>query len=236
MKRETHFHFKQFSVRHDRCTMKVGTDAVLLGSWAIVSKAKSILDIGAGSGVIALMAAQRTDDTKIDAVEIENQSAQQARENVLNSPWPARVFIHNVSVQEFIANKQYDVIISNPPYFNNSQQPPDRRRHQTRHTVTLDYNTLLSTVHRLLKPDGKFNVILPFSEGLHFINLAVQSGLFCSRKYSFRTRTEKPVERWLLEFSYYELPTEKGEILLYENGLVWSESYSSLTRPFYLKA
>jgi tRNA1Val (adenine37-N6)-methyltransferase len=235
MKRKTHFHFKQFVVKHDRCTMKVGTDAVLLGAWVIVNDAKRILDIGSGSGVIALMAAQRTNDAQIDAVEIEKNDAEQARENVLNSPWPTRVFVHNVPVQEFTASKPYDVIISNPPYFNNSQQPPDKRRHQTRHTVSLDYISLINAVLRHLKHDGKFDVILPFTEGLQFIDLAAQSGLFCSRKYSFRTRPAKPIERWLLEFSYQELPIEQGEVVLYEKGLEWSESYVTLTRDYYLK-
>lgn len=235
MKRKTHFHFKQFAVRHDRCAMKVGTDAVLLGSWVIVNDAKRILDIGTGSGVIALMAAQRTSDAQIDAIEIEKSDAEQARENVLNSPWPTRVFVHNVPVQEFTTDNPYDVIISNPPYFNNSQLPPDERRHQTRHTVSLDYISLINAVRRHLKPDGKFNVILPFTEGLQFIELAAQSGLFCSRKYSFRTRPAKPIERWLLEFLYQELPIEKGEVVLYEKGLEWAESYVTLTRDYYLK-
>ena len=192
--------------------MKVGTDAVLLGSWANVDEAQRILDIGTGSGVIALMAAQRTRATMIDAVEIEKHDAEQAKENVLNSPWPARVFVHSMSIQEFSTPDLYDVIISNPPYFNNSQLPPDQRRHQTRHTVSLNYNTLIVTVCRLLKPDGRFNVILPFAEGLQFIDLAARSQLFCSRKYSFRTRLAKPIERWLLEFSYHKLKCEEGEV------------------------
>lgn len=235
MKRKTHFHFKQFTVRHDRCTMKVGTDAVLLGSWAVVGNAKNILDVGTGSGVIALMTAQRTGDATIDAVEIETQNAEQARENVLHSPWPTKVAVHNVPIQEFTGGTQYDVIISNPPYFNNSQEPPDERRHQARHTVSLDYVALISCVRRLLKPGGKFNVILPYAEGLQFIDLAAQYKLNCSRKYSFRTRQAKPIERWLLEFTYNQSMTEEGEILLYEKGLVWSDSYVELTRDFYLK-
>lgn len=234
MKRKTYFHFKQFSVRHDRCTMKVGTDAVLLGSWAFVNKASRVLDIGTGSGVIALIAAQRTKDARIDAVEIEEQNTAEARENAASSPWADRIFIHHVPIQEFRPSSPFDVIISNPPYFNNSQLPPDQRRHQSRHTVSLDYDSLLAAVKRLLLPDGKFNVILPFSEGLQFITLAAQYKLFCSRKYSFRTRPLKPIERWLLEFSFNDTPTEEGEVLLYEKGLDWSDSYIRLTRDFYL--
>jgi tRNA1Val (adenine37-N6)-methyltransferase len=214
--------------------MKVGTDAVLLGSWAIVNQASRILDIGTGSGVIALIAAQRTTDARIDAVEIEEQNTEQASENVASSPWGDRIFIHHVPVQEFLPSSPFDVIISNPPYFNNSQLPPDQRRHRSRHTVSLDYHALLAAVKRLLLPDGKFNVILPFSEGLQFILLAARYGLFCSRKYSFRTRPLKPIERWLLEFSFSDTPTDEGEVLLYETGLDWSDSYVRLTRDFYL--
>lgn len=216
--------------------MKVGTDAVLLGSWANVTTAKNILDIGTGSGIIALMVAQRTSSsTKIDAVEIEKQDAKQALENILQSPWPAKISIHHLPVQEFLPLEQYDVIISNPPYFNSSREPADRRRHQTRHTISLNYEALISSSERLLKPDGKFNVILPYSEGLQFITRALQKNLFCTRKYSFRTRSEKPIERWLLEFSTQEQSIEAGEILLYKEGLTWSDNYTCLTRDFYLK-
>jgi len=236
MKRKTHFHFKQFSLQHDRCSMKVGTDAVLLGSWANVKTAKSILDIGTGSGIIALMVAQRTSsDTKIDAVEIEKQDAKQALENILNSPWPDKISIHHLPVQEFLPPKRYDVIISNPPYFNNSHEPPDKRRHQTRHTISLSYEALISSSERLLNRDGKFNIILPYTEGLQFITRALQKKLFCTRKYSFRTRSEKPIERWLLDFSTQEQYLEVGEIVLYKEGLTWSDSYVCLTRDFYLK-
>jgi tRNA1Val (adenine37-N6)-methyltransferase len=106
---------------------------------------------------------------------------------------------------------------------------------QTRHTIFLDYKTLISAVLRLLDANGKFNVILPCAEGLQFIDLAAQSSLCCSRKYSFRTRPGKPIERWLLEFSKRELSVDEGEIILYEKGLVWSAAYVSLTRTFYLK-
>jgi len=235
MKRKTYFHFKQFSVRHDRCTMKVGTDAVLLSSWADVNKAENILDIGTGSGVIALIMAQRTADAVIDAVEIEIQNVEQAKENVLNSPWDEKISVHNISIQEFLPTRSYDVIISNPPYFNNSQLPPDQHRHKSRHTVSLDYKSLLVAVKRMLNPNGRFNVVLPFTEGLQFITLAAKYELFCSRQYSFRTRREKPIERWLLEFSFHELAKEEGEILLYEKGLVWSDAYVRLTSDFYIK-
>lgn len=238
MKRKTHFQFKQFEVQHDRSTMKVGTDAVLLGAWAHVANASRILDIGTGSGIIALMAAQRTPPlTQIDAVELEGQDAAQAADNFSASPWGERLHIHVTPIQEFTPPPPslYDVILSNPPYFINSQEPPNKRRHEARHTVTLDHAALLAAVDRLLTREGTFNVVLPYTEGLQFIALAQQRGFFCTRQYIFRTREGKPIERWLLEFSRNERATETGEILLYKEKLEWSDSYVELTRDFYLK-
>jgi tRNA1Val (adenine37-N6)-methyltransferase len=231
-----HFHFKQFSIRHDLSTMKVGTDGVLLGAWVEPGNAKSILDIGTGSGVIALMLAQRTDATVvIDAVEVEEQDAQQAQENILASPWPAKILVHHTAIQNYSSGRTYDLIVSNPPYFINSQEPPDKRRIEARHTVLLPHDELLSTVIRLLAPSGRFCLILPYAEGLDFIELAKFYQLYCTRQWSFRTRREKPVERLLLEFSYLHHPTNQGEILLYNEGNDWSREYCDLTRNFYLK-
>ncbi|MBL0739762.1 tRNA1(Val) (adenine(37)-N6)-methyltransferase [Chryseolinea lacunae] len=246
MKRKTHFQFKQFVVQHDRCTMKIGTDAVLLGAWGNVTPATRgmidlpspvrILDIGTGSGVIAIMAAQRSSDqTQIDAVEIETQDALQATENFAASPWSARLHLHTTPIQDFSPGYQYDVIVSNPPYFINSQEPPDKRRLEARHTVSLDYDTLLTVVKRLLKPEGRFSVILPYTEGLQFMTLAQKAGMFCRRQCSFRTRLEKPIERWMLEFAWANGEVETDEVLLYDEGVHWSASYVALTKDFYLK-
>jgi tRNA1Val (adenine37-N6)-methyltransferase len=231
----THFHFKQFSIAHDRCTMKVGTDGVLLGAWANVEKKDSILDIGTGSGVIALMLAQRSaPGACIHAVELEQQDAQQAMENVAASPWPQKVKVYNTAIQQFEGEKKYDLILSNPPYFINSQEPPDQRRLQTRHTTALSFSDLLLAVTRLLKPEGSFQVILPYTEGLQFIALALQHALHCTRQWSFRTRQEKPIERWLLEFSTIPTTVDRGEILLYKHDTTWDDSYIAVTRDFYL--
>lgn len=233
----THFHFKQFSVRHDRSTMKVGTDGVLLGAWVDVTHSKRILDIGTGSGVIALMLAQRTtSDVAIDAVEVEKEDAEQARENVEQSPWPRRVEVFHSSIQNFTSEERYDLIVSNPPYFNNSAKPPDEKRIQARHTTTLPYDVLLHHAKQLLTPNGRLALILPFTEGLAFETLASQYGLRCCRKTAFRTRREKPIERWLMELSAGSCQKIDDEILLYNDGLEWSDDYIRLTRDFYLKA
>ena len=216
--------------------MKVGTDAVLLGAWVNVMHANRILDIGTGSGVIALMLAQRSsENVHIDAVEIEHQDAMQAKENISNSPWPNRISVYEVPIQQFSSEVKYDLIASNPPYFKNSFQPPDKKRLHTRHTVSLDFPELLSFVARLLKPHGRFSVILPYTEGLEFIDLAKQHTLFCSRQWSFRPREEKPIERWLLEFQFQSSEKEEGEIVHYKEADQWTEDYKVLTKDFYLK-
>jgi tRNA1Val (adenine37-N6)-methyltransferase len=216
--------------------MKVGTDAVLLGAWVNVDRVETILDIGTGSGVIALMLAQRSSKPVcIDAVEIEHDDVVQAKENILNSPWPNRVSVHEVSIQHFTSAIQYDLIVSNPPYFNTSFQPPDKKRLHARHTIALTFTELLQSVVRLLKPDGRFTVILPFTEGNEFVELASRHAVWCSRQWSFRARREKQIERWLLEFRLHLTVKEEGEIIQYEEFENWTDQYKALTNDFYLK-
>jgi len=229
------FHFKQFSVRHDRSGMKVGTDGVLLGAWTRVTNAKHILDIGTGTGVIALMLAQRTYDATFDCVEIDKEAYDDATENIASSSWTDRIRVHHNSIQAFNSPTKFDLIVSNPPYFQNSFKPPDAKRGVARHTQQLTFTELLNIAKKFLAPSGKLSLILPYTEGKEFITLASNDSFYCSRKWSFRTRAEKPIERWLLEFSRIKEAQEEGEILLYENGDEWSDGYKSLTRDFYLK-
>lgn len=231
------FRFKQFSVAHDRSTHKVGTDAVLLGSWVtIMATDTHILDVGTGSGVIALMLAQRTKNTAhIDAVEIHDDDARQARENVARSPWPAKISIHTTAAQKFQTEKRYDVIVSNPPYFERSLLPPDQKRTTARHTLDLSFDDLLGTVTRLMKSDGRFAVILPYTEAMQFVDLTERAGLYPFRTTSFRTRIHKPVERMLIEFSRQRESATNSELTLYGDGEVWSEDYRLLTGDFYIR-
>lgn len=216
--------------------MKVGTDGVLLGSWARLNNAMRILDIGTGSGLIALMLAQRSSGTEavVDALEIEREAASQASENFLLSPWRSKLSIHLTSLQDYQTPYVYDLIVSNPPYFKQSQPSPDTLRQQTRHTSSLDHETLIHHVKRLLGSGGRFNVILPYSEGNAFVVKARLQGLFCSRVASFRTRPEKAIERWLYEFALEPMSQLQEEILLYKAELEWSDEYRELTQDFYL--
>ncbi len=229
------FRFKQFSVRHDRCAHKVGTDGVLLGAWADVSRAYRILDIGTGSGVIALMMAQRSpSQTHIDAIDISEEDCKQARENIAESPWPHKISVERSSLQQFESNP-YDLIVSNPPFFIDSAKPPVTERIRARHTESLSPEELLIHTKRLLSPKGTLCVILPVKEGQSLIVLAESHGWHCIRLCEFRARLHKPVERLLIQLDQQKHDTQKESLILYENDEVWTTSYKDLTRDFYLK-
>jgi len=230
------FRFKHFSIIDDLSAHKVGTDGTLLGAWVNLENAKYILDVGTGSGLIALMVAQRSSNkTVIEAVELSEIDCEQAKENVKQSPWPEKIKIHHTSLQGFLSTTKFDCIISNPPFFNNSFKPPDQNRVAPRHTDTLSFEELIVHSKYLLTDEGKLNVILPYTEGLQFIELAKKHSFYLKRQWSFRTRNEKPIERWLLEFSMQSGTLETEEVLLYSKGEEWSEGYKKLTRDFYLK-
>ncbi len=215
--------------------MKVGTDAVLLGAWVSVSTAKRILDVGCGSGVIALMLAQRTQaHVHIDAIDISADDCQVATENAAHSPWANKIQVHPVALQEFTA-APYDLIVSNPPYFSNSFKPPISKRMQARHTETLTHNDLLTHSSRLLSPAGKLSVILPQPEGQQFIMHAQHKGWYCTRMCTFKTRAGKPAERLMIELSFQKAALYPEELILYQNKHEWSDAYLNLTRDFYLK-
>jgi len=231
-----YFHFKKFSVRHDRSGMKVGTDGALLGAWADVRQATQILDIGTGTGLIALMLAQRASESiTIDAVEIDDAAYADAQENIAASPWHDRVHLHHTAIQNFNPSTKFDLIVTNPPYFQKSYKPLTAQRETARHTEQLTFDEVLNITEKLLAPNGKLNLILPYTEGLQFIELANHKGLNCTRKWIFRTRANKPVERFLLEFRWEKKELDEGDILLYSSGEEWSDGYKELMQEFYLK-
>jgi tRNA1Val (adenine37-N6)-methyltransferase len=238
MKQVRDFRFKQFTVSQERSTHKVGTDGVLLGAWVSVNNCKNILEIGTGSGVIALMLAQRTGgEVMIDAVEIQHEDARQAQENVTKSLWQEKISVHETAIQDFSSTIQYDVIVSNPPYFVNSWLPPNEQRTKVRHTSTLSFIELLQAVIKNLTITGLFALILPYTEAMQFIQLAESVGLHLVRQCAFKSRNHKPVERVLMEFSHVSCPLTSEHLVLYknENGEEWSDEYKQLTKDFYLK-
>ncbi len=232
---KTPFRFKQFSVDDSNCSMKVGTDGVLLGAWADVTNSNRMLDIGTGSGVIAMMLAQRSaSTTQIDAVEMEEADANQAKENFTKSPWCTKLTVIHSSIQEFKPSQGYDLIVSNPPFFINSFLPPSKNRSSARHTQTLDYTDLLKATNELLTKAGRFCVVLPTQEGHTFQAMAKTVGLHLTRATAFFSKRAKPQERWLFEFSYQDVPTRRDDLILYDDRGNWSTEYKELTSDFYL--
>lgn len=231
------FTFKQFHIDHSRCAMKVGTDGTLLGAWATMPANGRILDIGTGTGLIAIMAAQRTSEAKITAIDIDEDCVLQAQENVAASPWPDRIEVIHSALQEFDASEKFDVIISNPPYFIDSQLSPDAARSTARHTTTLPFNELVTGVRRLLADGGHFSLILPPTEMERFRS-AARGVMFVVRECHVWSTPTSGVRRIMAEFQA-EPPAELTvveKIVIEENGRhEYSEEYRTLTRDFYLK-
>ena len=214
--------------------MKVGTDGVLLGSWADVSSAHSILDIGTGTGLIALIVAQRC-NAHITALEIDIETASQATENIEASTWKERIQVINCALQEFTNNNSFDFIISNPPYFNHSLKSPQQERTTARHTETLSYAELLDGVNRLLQPDGRFAVILPFQEKLNFYHLAEHHQLYPCRETIIYSTPHSQPKRFMAEFQHRKIDFEPQSLIIEAYGRhQYSEEYKKLTEEFYL--
>lgn len=231
------FRFKQFTVHHDRCAMKVGTDGVLLGTWTDLSGAETVLDIGSGTGLIALICAQRAPWAKeIVGVEYEQNAFEQSCENVADSPWNDRLKIVHQRIQDFAKEHEasFDCIVSNPPFFKAGNQAPVKERGQARHADDLTHDDLLGCASRLLKPNGNFNVILPTLEGWELIEEAKAWGLFASKVTEVKGRAHKPVERLLIRLEKTEKPLLKDELVVYApEG--YTPEFTALAKDFYLK-
>lgn len=231
------FRFKQFSIRHDKCAMKVGTDGVLLGAWCNVEDAENALDIGAGCGLIAIMLAQRNSGLHIDAVEIDEGSGIQAEENVNKCPWSNRITVHRTSFQQFYngGDKKYDLIVSNPPYFQNSLTNPNREKSVARHAGSLAMDELIVGVNKLLKEDGRFCMIMPVTEALIFMDRAKNSELYCRLITSVLPNPGKHPKRYLMEFRKTEGEIKQTELIIeLEKRHKYSGEFKKLTGDFYL--
>jgi len=229
------FQFKQFSIAHDRCAMKVGTDGVLLGAWAEVPKQGRVLDVGTGTGLIALMVAQRFLAVHVKGIDIDESAVEQARENVASSPFASRVEICLQSFQELDATgESFDAIVSNPPYFEESLLPPDAQRSLARHAHSLNYEELAAGAGRLLREGGLFNVVLPAGSFDDFRRLCVVHGLNLKRWREVQGTANKPPKRVLATFVKGEAEWLREKPLVLTCDGRRSEDYAALTRDFYL--
>lgn len=231
-----YFSFKQFTVWQDRTAMKVGTDGVLLGALAEPSaQPQRILDVGTGTGLVALMLAQRFPQATVHAIDIDPDATLQAQGNFDKSPFGKRLSAFCSDVTTFAAEAQYDFIVSNPPYFNNSLLCPDSRRSVARHSVALTYSGLASAAARLLTPDGTFCVIVPADARQPLAAECAAAGLHCTRVVSVKPTPTKPAKRVVMGFAFGEpVAVAESELLLEVAPRVPSEQFARLTSPFYL--
>ena len=232
------FQFKQFSVAQDRCAMKVGTDAVLLGAWsALDHMPNTILDIGSGTGILALIMAQRSTAELIDALEIDADAYEQCVYNFETSDWGDRLFCYHASLDEFVGEIEdtYDLIISNPPFYTDHFKSRNEARNKARFEDALPFEELLTSVSKLLSVTGQLNVIIPFSEEINFISLAKNVDLYPIRILRVRGQEESPVKRSLISFTFQENKIEVSELTIEITRHHYTQEYINLTKDFYLK-
>jgi len=232
------FHFKQFTIQQDKTAMKVGTDGVLLGAWVkIETEVCSILDVGSGTGLIALMLAQRSNAEVIDAIELNANAYEQTVENFEASDWGDRLFCYHASLQEFAdeIDDKYDLIISNPPFYTSTFKKLSKERAMARHTESLTYTALLFWVSKLVSKKGSCAFIIPYVEESSFIEIARENKLFLNRITRVKGTENSVIKRSLLQFSFFEKPIEKDELIIEIKRHEYTPKYVELVKDFYLK-
>ncbi|WP_262732268.1 tRNA1(Val) (adenine(37)-N6)-methyltransferase [Gaetbulibacter sp. NE] len=232
------FQFKQFTVNQDRCAMKIGTDSVLLGAWASLDHNPfSVLDIGAGTGVLSLMIAQRSNAELIDALEIDSDAYEQCVENFEQSPWGDRLFCYHASLDEFTneIDDQYDLIISNPPFYSEDSKTNILERDLARFQDAMPFQHLLQCASKLLSENGLFSVIIPYKEEQNFIQLASDFSLFPNRILHVKGTENTPIKRSLIQFSFIEEAVTSSNLIIETERHNYTKEYIDLTKDFYLK-
>ncbi|MDI1324523.1 MAG: methyltransferase [Algoriphagus sp.] len=228
------FQFQEFLIEQDRCAMKISTDAVLLGALANAENPSKILDIGTGTGVIALMLAQRFPHSRIQAVEIDPAAASQARENFEKSPFAERMEMWEGKFQEFSSSEKFDLIVSNPPYFPDHLKSNDAQRNLALHNDGLPFGDLVKKVSTILAPGAKFWVILPPRQMLDLEKIARLHDLFPSQKFTIQDNPAKPVIREVVAFEFEEKEIFQNEILIKDDSGGFHDSYRKLISGFLL--
>ncbi|MGB1043320.1 MAG: tRNA1(Val) (adenine(37)-N6)-methyltransferase [Tenacibaculum sp.] len=235
------FQFKEFTVHQDKTAMKIGTDAVLLGAWCNLGTfSDTMLDVGAGTGVISLMLAQRSDAMTIDAVEIDTDAYEQTVENFEQSDWGDRLFCYNASFTDFAdemaeEEETYDVIVSNPPFYTDDYQTTDEARNKARFTSSLSFESLIVGVSKILSQNGFFSVIIPFKEEEFFVKLANENKLYLNKVCRVRGNEHSELKRSMLTFSFQEQEQQEEELVIEKERHQYTDAYINLTKDFYLK-
>lgn len=234
----TFFRFKKFAVAQSRSAMKVGTDSVILGAWtSIKHNPSSILDIGAGTGILSLMLAQRSHATIIDALEIDESAYEECVENFENSSWNDRLFCYHASLKDFVLemDETYDLIVCNPPFFSENYKSKSPTRDQARFNDALPFDFLLKSVSKLLSESGIFSVIIPFKEEKSFMALASKLKLHPNDILHVQGNPESQIKRSLITFSFNKTKTKTEKLVIETTRHHYTEKYIDLTKDFYLK-
>jgi tRNA1Val (adenine37-N6)-methyltransferase len=231
-----YFQFKQFLIEQDNCAMKVGTDSVLLAALTSVNNIKKALDIGTGTGILALMLAQKNQAIQFDTLEIDELAFLQASNNFSTSKFSNQIKPHLVALQQFVANKQYDLIITNPPYFisKSNFSIADLQRAKARHDNDLTFEELVDCVQKMMSPQGVFKLILPVHEAAIFKKLALQKGLFCGESIFIKPKISKPSNRVIMSFINQNVAETEIEFIIYNEDNTQTEAYQNLTSEYYL--
>lgn len=218
--------------------MKIGTDALLLGAWApIEHQPLSFLDIGAGTGVLSLMLAQRCNAVTFDAIEIDEDAHEQCVENFENSTWSERLFCYHASLEEFTEEieETYDLIVCNPPFYLDQYKTDDKRRDLARFQDAMPFKHLLESVSKLLSNNGRFAVVIPYQEEIHFSDLAKSFGLFAHEILRVKGNTTSKIVRSLISFGFENIPSNFEELIIETGRHQYTDAYMNLTKDFYLK-
>lgn len=233
--KQMEFRFKRFSVTQGQCALKVSTDSVLLGAWCNAGGVHRILDVGTGCGIIALMMAQKNPSAKIDAVEIDALSSEEAASNFFHSEWAMRLNAYHSDFLSYSPGCSYELIISNPPFFDKGHAAPDKRRATARHSASLPFESLIARSASLLSPRmGRLALIAPSEVKSEIEFFAGENNLWLNRRAGIRTVPTKPIRRYLWEFANYPTSFEESEITLQDKDGNKTAEYLELTQNFYL--
>lgn len=235
MARNPYFRFQQFTVFHDKCAMKVGTDGTILGAWVNVDAARTALDIGTGTGLIALMMAQKNIQLQIYAIDIENSAIEQATINVSQSPFSERIKLKKTALQDMDQDKRYDLIVSNPPFFTETLKSPDSKRAVARHADSLSAEELISFSAKALSIEGRLSVIYPYKYKGMLLDTASKYQLYPTRTTALYPTPQSSPKRILIEFSRHEGETLEESLIIELERHVYSSEFKQLVKDFYLR-